>query len=802
VCTRGAPSEEEKVLNIDSDMNGNRENPESMDQLSMEQLMETSLQTLREGEVVRGTVVAVTNDEVMVDIGFKCEGSIPIAEFTDRKTGEVMVNVDDEVEVFVERLDELEGSLRLSRDRATKLKTWKSIEDAFKSGEAVTGRVVERVKGGLSVDIGVRAFLPGSLVDIRPNRRLEDYLNAEIEARIISFDRRRSNVVLSRKAILEEEQTRAKEATMVELEEGKVVTGTVKNITDYGVFVDLGGLDGLLHITDISWGRVGHPSEYFRVGDEVDVVVLRFDREKERVSLGYKQRFEDPWILVPEKYPVGKRVAGTVVSIVDYGAFVALEEGVEGLIHVSEMSWTKKIKNPRSILEVGQEVEVVVSEVDPDKRRLSLSLRATEPNPWEQVAETYSVGSRIHGVVRNLTDFGAFVEIVPGVDGLVHISDMSWTRRINHPSEVVQKGQEVDAVISAIDIVNQRISLSMKELLPNEWEEYANRHSVGDVAGGSVTNVTDFGVFVELSPGVEGLCHISEIDRDSGLSLQDLFVSGQKVRCRILRIDWNENRIGLSMHGVDQEADTEDESASPGEEREAALPETAMAAALRAGGVLAAPETEEEGEAEAASPDEETAEAQAEATDDVTEAGPEGVETAAEAEVAAAEEITPEAEDAAPATEEAAPVAEDAAPVAEEAAPKTEDAAPAAEEVAPEAVDASPAEEEIAPEAEVTAPAAEEIAPEAEDAAPAAEEIAPEAEDAAPAAEEVAPEAEETAPDVEKIAPAGEEAAVDEAEAKAADDESDTVADEDDAAPGDEAEPQDEAADDDSRTEN
>jgi small subunit ribosomal protein S1 len=570
-------------LSMDADINGEQEQGNGMDELSMEQLMESSLQSLKEGEVVRGTVVAVDSDEVLVDIGYKCEGSVPVSEFTDPETHEVEVKVNDEVEVYVERLDESEGRVRLSRDRAAKLKTWRSIEDAYKSGAPVKGHVLDRVKGGLSVDIGVRAFLPGSLVDLLPNRRLEDYLGQEVEARIISFDRRRSNVVLSRKAILEDEQGKIKEKTMETLEEGGLVNGIVKNLTDYGVFVDLGGLDGLLHITDISWGRVGHPSEYFKVGDQVDVVVLRFDRERERVSLGYKQRFEDPWILVPEKYPVGKRVQGKVVSIVDYGAFVVLEEGVEGLIHVSEMSWTKKVKNPRSILEVGEEVEVVVSEVDPEKRRLSLSLRATEPNPWEQVAEKYSVGATIKGTVRNLTDFGAFVEIMPGVDGLVHISDMSWTRRINHPSEVVQKGDEVEAVITSVDSYNQRISLSMKELLPNEWEEYANSHGVGDVSAGKITNVTDFGVFVELAPGVEGLCHISEIDRDEGLSLAEMFAPGQAVRCRILRVDWHESRIGLSMHAVEQDGAegevTVDAVADAGAD-------TAMAAALRAGGVV------------------------------------------------------------------------------------------------------------------------------------------------------------------------------------------------------------------------
>jgi small subunit ribosomal protein S1 len=657
-------------LNTDRDVNDDQKSEGGMNELSMEQLMETSLQSLREGEVVHGTVVAVTGEEVLIDIGFKCEGSVPVAEFTDPETNEVQVKVNDEVEVFVERLDEVEGRVRLSRDRAAKLKTWRSIEEAFKNETPVQGTVLERVKGGLSVDIGVRAFLPGSLVDLLPNRRLEDYLEQQIEARIISFDRRRSNVVLSRKAILEEQQGKVKEETMAVLEEGKLVTGMVKNITDYGVFVDLGGLDGLLHITDISWGRVGHPSEYFKVGDEVDVVILRFDRDRERVSLGYKQRFEDPWILVPEKYPVGKRVQGKVVSIVDYGAFVVLEEGVEGLIHVSEMSWTKKVKNPRSILEIDEEVEVVVSEVDAEKRRLSLSLRATQPNPWEQVAESYSVGSTIKGVVRNLTDFGAFIEIVPGVDGLVHISDMSWTRRINHPSEVVQKGQEVEAVITSVDSYNQRISLSMKELLPNEWEEYANTHGVGDVVAGTVTNITDFGVFVELAPGVEGLCHISEIDRDEGLPLAEMFSTGQAVQCRILRVDWHESRIGLSMHGIDQDgADAAVETAASG----SAAGETAMAAALRAGGVVEqAPESDDAEElaaTEATEPETYAAEGLAETAEPAADTLPEALQEPAVQSVeeidAADEEDTPEVETAAENGDRSEPEATDESEILE-----------------------------------------------------------------------------------------------------------------------------------------
>jgi len=675
----------------DPDINDEQEQADGMNELSMEQLMESSLQSLKEGEVVHGTVVAVDSDEVLIDIGYKCEGSVPVSEFTDPETNEVQIKVDDEVEVFVERMDEAQGRVRLSRDRAAKLKTWSSIEEAYKSGQPVRGQVLERVKGGLSVDIGVRAFLPGSLVDLLPNRRLEDYLEQEIEARIISFDRRRSNVVLSRKAILEEEQGKVKEETMATLEEGKLVNGIVKNLTDYGVFVDLGGLDGLLHITDISWGRVGHPTEYFKVGDEVDVVVLRFDRERERVSLGYKQRFEDPWILVPEKYPVGKRVEGKVVSIVDYGAFVVLEEGVEGLIHVSEMSWTKKVKNPRSILEIGQEAEVVVSEVDADKRRLSLSLRATEPNPWEQVAESFSVGSTIKGVVRNLTDFGAFIEIVPGVDGLVHISDMSWTRRINHPSEVVQKGEEVEAVVTSVDTYNQRISLSMKELLPNEWEEYANTHGVGDVVKGTVTNVTDFGIFVELAPGVEGLCHISEIDRNDGLALAEVFNAGQGMMCRILRVDWHESRIGLSMQSVEQDAAVDEVDSESADD---APSNTAMAAALRAGGLVEEPDDQEtEGEMDTAGAVE--VEVDEDSTEEVEAEAVE--ETAADDEVEIAEDSAEETvAEAAADIEVAASVEEvEAGAAAVELETEGDEAATPGEE---EEVEAGALEQEAAPD--------------------------------------------------------------------------------------------------------
>jgi small subunit ribosomal protein S1 len=541
--------------------------PKTNNRPNLRDLVEESFQAIRPGEVVRGTVVTINDNDVVVDIGFKSEGIIPRSEFVDRE-GRVTIKPGDDVDVLVERFDENTGEMRLSRERAAKMRVWEVLETAYREGHPVRGKVLERVKGGLSVDIGVRAFLPGSLVDLRPTRRLEDYIGEEIEARIINFDQRRANVVLSRKVMIEAQMSTQKDETLGKLEEGMIVTGKVKNITDYGVFIDLGGIDGLLHVTDISWGRVGHPSEYFKVSDEVKVVVLRVDREKERVSLGYRQRFEDPWTHVEERYPVSKKVAGKVTNVVDYGAFVELEEGVEGLIHVSEMSWTKKVKNPKSLLHTGQEVEVVITEVDVDKRRLSLSLRQAEPNPWEDFAARTRVGSHVKGVVRNLTDFGAFVELEPGVDGLVHVSDMAWTRRVSHPSEVVQKGQEVEAVVIGMDIPNQRISLSIKELLPNEWDQFANTHQVGDEVDGFVTNVTDFGLFVELAPGVEGLCHISEVERRGNQPLSALFTRNQPARTRLIRIDWNEKRIGLSLRGITQPESTEVPEGMEGAEHE------------------------------------------------------------------------------------------------------------------------------------------------------------------------------------------------------------------------------------------
>ncbi len=514
-------------------------------------LYDESMRNLTEGEIVPGRVIGVTANSVIVDVGYKSEGLIPIEEFTDRE-GRLTVAVGEEVDVLLEKTEDLEGHVLLSRIKAQRMRRWTEVERAYKDGRVIKGRITDRIKGGLTVDVGLRAFLPGSLVDIKPVKNLESLRGHEMEFKVISLDRRRNNIVLSRKAVLETELVKKKAETLKKLEEGARLRGVVKNITDYGVFIDLGGIDGLLHITDISWGRVNHPSEHFSVGDEVEVVILKFDPETERVSLGYKQKGDDPWTLVDKKYPIGSRVRGRVVSLVDYGAFVEIEEGVEGLIHVSEMSWTKKVVNPAKILEVGDEVEAIVSELDMDQRRISLSLRQTERNPWEELADTHPEGTVIEGKVRNLTEFGAFVEITDGIDGLIHVSDMSWTKRVKHPSEVLKKGDVVKARITNIDVENQRVSLSIKEFMPNEWDEFARKHKIGDVLSGRIVNVTDFGLFIDIYNGLEGLAHVSEIDVPSGAKLEDRFAVGDYVRTRILRIEEDEKKVGLSMRGVTQ----------------------------------------------------------------------------------------------------------------------------------------------------------------------------------------------------------------------------------------------------------
>jgi small subunit ribosomal protein S1 len=506
---------------------------------------EDSFRNLQEGQIIRGRVIGITPSEVIVDIGYKSEGIISVSEFTDF-SGNLTVKEGDAVDVLLERTEDQNGYVVLSKDKAEKMKVWDEVEKSYRSGSTVRGRVIDRIKGGLAVDIGVKAFLPGSLVDVKPIKNLESLRGKDFDFKVISVDKKRGNIVLSRKAVVEVEQEAKKRETLQLLEEGRVLRGTVKNLTDYGAFVDLGGLDGLLHVTDMSWGRVNHPSDLVKVGDEIDVVVLKFDRETERVSLGSKQLTEDPWTHVPEKYPAGSRVRGRVTNVTDYGAFVELEEGVEGLVHVSEMSWSKKVKSPSKVVSPGDTVEAIVSDVNREARRISLSLKDTLPDPWEGVLQKFSVGSRVSGKVRNLTDFGAFVEIEEGVDGLVHVSDMSWTKRVKHPSEVLKKGDDVEAIITSIDQENRRISLSIKEFQPNDWQTFRDRHQAGDIIEGVVSRVADFGVFVQMEGLVEGLMHISETPIPRGAKLTDHYHEGDTVRARILRIEDAEMKVGLS----------------------------------------------------------------------------------------------------------------------------------------------------------------------------------------------------------------------------------------------------------------
>ncbi|HEX3560996.1 MAG TPA: 30S ribosomal protein S1 [Pyrinomonadaceae bacterium] len=499
----------------------------------------------QEGSVVKGTVVGVTERNVVIDFGFKSEGAVPVEEFMEG--GELTVKRGDEVEVLIKSMESQEGVPLLSRADAVRMRAWDELERAYRDGTPVKGRIAERVKGGLRVDVdGVAAFLPGSQVDIRPIRNLESLRNQEIEAKVIKLNRKRSNVVLSRKAILEHENEGKKSETLNNLEEGIIVEGQIKNLTDYGAFVDLGGIDGLLHVTDMSWGRLQNPGEMFRVGENVQVKVLKFDKERERVSLGYKQLLPDPWESVSERFPTGQRMEGKIASVTDYGAFIELEPGIEGLVHVSEMTWSKRMKHPSKLVNPGDSVEVEVLGVDPKNRRISLGMKQTQPNPWETLPERFHVGDRVHGRVRNLTDFGAFVEVEDGVDGLVHVSDISWNKRIKHPGEVLKKGQEIDAVITNIDVDNRRLSLSIKDTEPSAWEKFLNEHRPGDIVHGKITRFANFGAFVELAEGLEGLCHVSELSDDRVERPEDAAQIGQEMDFRILRIESESKKIGLS----------------------------------------------------------------------------------------------------------------------------------------------------------------------------------------------------------------------------------------------------------------
>ena len=534
-----------------------REQEPSMDDINadeLEALYEQSFRTIQEGEVAKGTVIAVEKDYVVVDIGYKSEGQININEFKDAD-GNISAEVGSTVDVLLERTEDDDGTIILSKEKAAKIKVWDEISRVYNDDGVINGIIVGRVKGGMSVDIGVTAFLPGSQVDLRPVRNLDSLIGHTFDFKILKFNKKRSNIVLSRRVLLEKEREEKKKDTLKVLEDGQVMQGVVKNLTDYGVFVDLGGIDGLLHITDMSWGRVGHPSEMFALGDEIEVKVLHFDRERERVSLGLKQLKEDPWLNAADKFPVGAHVAGKVVSLADYGAFVEVEEGVEGLIHVSEMSWTRKIRHPSKVVNVGDEVEAVVLSINPEQKRISLGMKQVEPNPWDVIAEKYPVGTTIEGRIKNITDFGLFIGIDEGIDGLVHISDISWTKRIKHPGEIYNKGDEVRAVVLNIDRENERFSLGVKQLETDPWDEIPIRYQVGTTVTGLITNVTDFGIFVELEEGIEGLIHVSEVSNDKIKTPVGMFNVGDNISSKVVSVSRRDRKIALSLRRMEEEAD-------------------------------------------------------------------------------------------------------------------------------------------------------------------------------------------------------------------------------------------------------
>ena len=515
-------------------------------------MYEESFRRVGEGQVIQGRIVQVDKEFLLVDIGYKFEGQVPIHEVT-RPDGMIDAKVDDTIDVMMERWDDDSGVVLLSKEKASKVKIWEDIKKAYEEDGVVRGVMTSRVKGGFSVDIGVPAFLPGSQVALRPVRDLDQMVGETFEFKVLKYNRKRSNIVLSRRVILEKAREEKRAETLATIHEGKVMTGVVKNITEYGAFIDLGGIDGLLHITDMSWGRIGHPSEIFSVGDEVTVKILNLDLERERVSLGLKQLVPDPWTTAEEKYPLASHVKGKVVSFTDYGAFVELEKGIEGLIHVSEMSWTRKIRHPSKVVSVGETVEAVVLNISTENRRISLGLKQVVPNPWDVVSEKYPVGTTIEGKIKNITDFGVFIGIDEGIDGLVHISDISWTKRIKHPSELHKKGDVVQAIVLSVDKENERFSLGIKQLKKDPWETIPERYEVGDKITGTITNVTEFGLFVELEEGIEGLVHVSEVNREKIKTPVGKFQAGDIVSAKVININPKERRIGLSIKQLETE---------------------------------------------------------------------------------------------------------------------------------------------------------------------------------------------------------------------------------------------------------
>ncbi|MBW1678723.1 MAG: 30S ribosomal protein S1 [Deltaproteobacteria bacterium] len=521
----------------------------------MTRLYEETLKDIQEGEVVEGTVVNITPEFVLVDVGYKSEGQISSKEFPYEE-GEIQLKVNDKVDVLLEKREDDDGLILLSKTKADQAKVWDKIGKVWEDNEILEGKIISRIKGGLSVDIGVRAFLPGSQIDLHPVRDMDKLIGQIFKFRVLKYDKKRGNIVISRRAILEEKREILRTETLKTLEEGNIVEGIIKNITDYGVFIDLGGIDGLLHITDMSWGRVNHPTEMFSRGDQIKVKVINMDKEKGRVSLGLKQMSPDPWSNAEEKYPVGKQVTGKAVSLTNYGIFVELEKGIEGLIHISEISWTKNIRHPSQVVSLHEEIEGIVLSIDSAKKRISLGIKQLSPNPWSIVREKYPVGTVIEGTIKNITNFGLFVGLDEGIDGLIHISDLSWTKKIKHPAELYKNGQKIRAIVLNIDEKNERFSLGVKQLGKDPWEGISQKHSLGEIIEGRVTNITDFGIFLELSEGIEGLVHISEIDKEKVTGkLSEFAKVGDPLKALIINLDEKERKIGLSLKELEKKTE-------------------------------------------------------------------------------------------------------------------------------------------------------------------------------------------------------------------------------------------------------
>ena len=560
---------------------------------SFEKMLEDSLSArkVQTDEVVPGRIIQITADYVIVDVGCKSEGQIPIEEFKDAD-GNLTVKNGDTVDVYIEGWENESGMMPLSKDKADRMRIWDTVSRVYDDDDLIEGKIVSKIKGGLAVDIGLRAFLPGSQIDLHPVRDLDRLIGQTLQFKILKLSKKRGNIVLSRRAILEKERESLRSETLKNIEEGSIVKGTVKNITDYGVFIDLGGVDGLLHVTDISWGRITSPRDYFNIGDVTDVKILSFDRENQRVALGFKQMKTNPWELVQEKYALNNRVAGKVVNITNYGAFIELEEGVEGLIHISEMSWTKKVKHPSQLLSIADVVEAVVLDVDVSRKRISLGLKQLEPNPWSVIEERYPVGTVVEGKIKNITDFGIFIGLDEGIDGLVHISDISWIQKIKHPAELYKKGDMVKAVVLSIDKENERFSLGIKQLEPDPWEEVPKKYRRGQVVKGMITNITDFGIFLEIEEGVEGLVHVSEIAEDKVQNLKDFATVGEPLEVLIISIDKRNRKIGLSLRELRQ-AQQEFEMKGYSAQQQESSPNATLGDVLRAAAEMKAQEAKD-----------------------------------------------------------------------------------------------------------------------------------------------------------------------------------------------------------------